>query len=74
MSSQHFLLERSDIEALGLASRLALHQCSTDGVYFKTAFLFAPDQIEGGLKSKCNTVVVYWMVCAESSSLASQAL
>jgi hypothetical protein len=29
---------------------------------------------KGALKSKCNTAVVYWMVCAESSSLASQAL
>jgi hypothetical protein len=28
----------------------------------------------GGLKSKCNTTVVYWMVCADSSILASQAL
>lgn len=28
----------------------------------------------GALKSKCNTTVVYWMVFAESSSLASQAL
>ena len=28
---------------------------------------------QGALKSKCNTALVYWRVCAESSSLASQA-